>query len=76
MPRPINILLVRHAVSAANLDSKLYTRLPDAMVPLAPEGAARPRAAGDAMAAWIAAQENPCGTRIFCSPISARARPA
>jgi bisphosphoglycerate-dependent phosphoglycerate mutase len=68
MPRPINILLVRHAVSAANLDNTLYTRLPDAKVPLAPEGAAQARAAGDAVAEWIKAQEQPAGTRIYCSP--------
>jgi len=68
MPRPINILLVRHAVSAANLDNTLYTRLPDAKVPLAPEGAAQARAAGNAIAEWIGAQREPCGTRIYCSP--------
>jgi len=68
MPRPINILLVRHAVSAANLDNTLYTRLPDAKVPLAPVGAAQSRAAGDAIAAWIRAQPVADGTRIYCSP--------
>lgn len=68
MPRPINLLLVRHAVSAANLDNTLYTRLPDAKVPLAPEGRAQARAAGDAIAAWIKAQPGSDGTRIYCSP--------
>ncbi len=68
MPRPINIILVRHAVSAANLDNSLDTRLPDAKVPLAPEGKAQARAAGDAVAEWIKAQPGNDGTRIFCSP--------
>lgn len=68
MPRPINLLLVRHAVSAANLDNTLYTRLPDAKVPLAPEGHAQARAAGDAIAAWITAQTDGGGTRVYCSP--------
>lgn len=68
MPRPINILLVRHAVSAANLDATLYTRLPDAKVPLAPEGKAQARASGEAIADWIREQDNDDGTRIYCSP--------
>jgi broad specificity phosphatase PhoE len=68
MPRPINILLVRHAVSAANLDNKVYTRLPDAKVPLAPEGHAHARAAGDAIAAWLETQQDGDRTRIYCSP--------
>ena len=68
MPRPINILLVRHAVSAANLDRNLYTRLPDTKVPLAPKGHEEARAAGDAIAAWLKAQAEPGGTRIYCSP--------
>jgi len=67
MPRPINILLVRHAVSAANLDRSLYQRLPDPKVPLAPQGHDQARAAGEAVATWLKAQE-PGGTRIFCSP--------
>ena len=67
MPRPINILLVRHAVSAANLDRSLYQRLPDPKVPLAPQGHEQARAAGDAVAAWLKTQE-PGGTRILCSP--------
>lgn len=68
MPRPINLLLVRHAVSAANLDNTLYTRLPDAKVPLAPEGHKQARAAGEAVAAWIKAQPGTDSTRIYCSP--------
>ena len=68
MPRPINILLVRHGVSQANLDRSLYTRLPDTKVPLAPVGHEQARAAGDAIAAWIKTLPYPCGTRIYCSP--------
>jgi broad specificity phosphatase PhoE len=68
MPRPINLLLVRHAVSQANLDNTLYTRLPDVRVPLAQEGHAQARATGDAIAAWVQAQRDPGGTRIYCSP--------
>lgn len=68
MPRPINIMLVRHAVSAANLDRSLYTRLPDTKVPLAPQGHEQARAAGDAIAAWIKGRAGPGGTRIYCSP--------
>ena len=68
MPRPINLLLVRHAVSQANLDNTLYTRLPDVKVPLAPAGHAQSRAAGDAIAAWLTEQRDPGGTRIYCSP--------
>ena len=68
MPRPINILLVRHAVSQANLDRSLYTRFPDTHVPLAQEGHVQARAAGDAVATWIKSQQEPAGTRIYCSP--------
>jgi 2,3-bisphosphoglycerate-dependent phosphoglycerate mutase len=68
MPRPINILLVRHGVSAANLDRSLYTRLPDTRVALAPEGHEQARAAGEAIAAWLKTQSDGSGTRIYCSP--------
>ena len=68
MPRPINILLVRHGVSQANLDRSLYTRLPDTRVPLAQEGHVQARAAGEAIAAWLKAHPDPGGTRIYCSP--------
>lgn len=68
MARPINILLVRHGVSAANLDRGLYTRLPDTRVALAPEGHRQARATGEAIAAWLKAQTDGGGTRIYCSP--------
>jgi 2,3-bisphosphoglycerate-dependent phosphoglycerate mutase len=68
MPRPINLLLVRHAVSQANLDRSLYQRLPDPRVPLAPQGHAQAKATGAAIAAWLKAQSDPGGTRIYCSP--------
>jgi broad specificity phosphatase PhoE len=68
MPRPINILLVRHGVSQANLDRSLYVRLPDTKVPLAQQGHGQARAAGDAIGDWLKAQPGNDGTRIFCSP--------
>jgi len=68
MPRPINILLVRHGVSQANLDRSLYMRFPDTKVPLAEEGHEQARAAGEAIAAWLKSRPDPGGTRIYCSP--------
>jgi 2,3-bisphosphoglycerate-dependent phosphoglycerate mutase len=74
MARQINLLLVRHAISEANLDKTVNARLPDSRVPLAPEGHDQAAAAGEAIAKWLTYLRE-CGgnggiggTRILCSP--------
>lgn len=66
--RNLNLLLVRHAVSEANLDKTVNARLPDNRVPLAPEGRDQARAAGEAIADWIDSVQPSGMTRILCSP--------
>jgi 2,3-bisphosphoglycerate-dependent phosphoglycerate mutase len=83
MARRINLILVRHAVSEANLDNSVNARLPDAKIPLAPDGHDQAYAAGKAIAAFLRSEDNmffelkngepqtgrPEGkTRILCSP--------
>lgn len=74
MPRQINLLLVRHALSEANLDKTVNARLPDARVNLAEVGHTQARAAGDAVADWLCNLRSSWGTggiggtRILCSP--------
>lgn len=70
MPRAINIFLVRHAVSEANLDKAVNARLPDNQVPLAEIGHDQAFKAGDALAEWLATSGNNFSgkTRILCSP--------
>ena len=69
MPRRINLLLVRHAVSEANLDKSVNARLPDHRVSLAPEGHEQARRAGEALAEWLSHSTDPQDkTRILCSP--------
>lgn len=68
--RDLNLLMVRHAVSEANLDKTVNARLPDNRVPLAPEGHAQARAAGEAIADWLEehADTGIVETRIVSSP--------
>lgn len=80
MPRNINLLLVRHAISEANLDKTVNARLPDNQVPLATEGHQQARMAGEAIADWLQSPQTTVGgntmdqpwvaerTRILCSP--------
>ena len=74
MARQINLLLVRHAISEANLDNRVNARLPDNQVPLAPQGHDQAREAGDAIAKWLTEYRDTPGnggiggTRILCSP--------
>lgn len=70
MPRKINLLLVRHAVSEANLDKTVNARLPDHAVPLAPVGHEQADTSGLKLANWLWRNANPDAekTRILCSP--------
>jgi 2,3-bisphosphoglycerate-dependent phosphoglycerate mutase len=53
LPHPVNIYLVRHATSAANLDKEVYKSLPDFGVHLAPHGHDQAEAAGDFLASHM-----------------------
>lgn len=80
--RTLNLFLVRHALSAANLDKEVNVTLPDQEVPLAPQGAAQAKAAGHTLAGLlsgrVALTSTPAGglttarlpgrTRVLCSP--------
>lgn len=74
MARRINILLVRHAISEANLDKTVNARLPDSRVPLAPEGHDQAARAGAVIARWLidnqrdGFRDSRGRTRILCSP--------
>lgn len=69
MARFINLFLVRHAVSEANLDKTVNARLPDSKVPLAPHGHEQAYAAGQALAQYMLAEKlERDQTRILCSP--------
>lgn len=71
MARKINLLLVRHAISEANLDKSVNARLPDSRIPLAEEGHMQARAAGEAIADFLIDEPPHSGfgsTRILCSP--------
>ncbi len=63
MARPINLILARHAVSEANLDKAVNARLPDAKVPLAPQGHKQARSAGDAIVKWLHSPANQFRTK-------------
>jgi 2,3-bisphosphoglycerate-dependent phosphoglycerate mutase len=58
MARQINLILVRHAVSEANLDKSVNARLPDAKIPLAHEGHDQAYAAGKAIASFLRSEDN------------------
>jgi len=68
--RPIRILLIRHAVSEANLDKKVNARLPDPQIPLAAIGHDQASRAAAELVRHLqqlpdfAQQRN----RILCSP--------
>ncbi len=80
--RDINIWLVRHAVSAANLDKAVNAALPDAEVPLGPDGPAQAAVAGNLLGHLLGngVPESPTvraltgmrslrgRTRVLCSP--------
>jgi 2,3-bisphosphoglycerate-dependent phosphoglycerate mutase len=69
MARRINLLLVRHALSEANLDKRVNMRLPDQRVPLAQIGHEQARKAGEFLAGFLSQPEQQHGrTRILCSP--------
>lgn len=69
MARPINLFLVRHALSAANLDKSVNMRLPDQRVPLAEIGHNQARKAGKYLAGYLSSPEHlQERTRILCSP--------
>lgn len=63
MPHRVNIYLVRHATSSANLDKEVYLSQPDFNVPLAPHGKDQSIAAGKFL------RDNLVGrTRMLVSP--------
>jgi 2,3-bisphosphoglycerate-dependent phosphoglycerate mutase len=72
----INLLLVRHAISEANLDKAVNARLPDNRVSLAPEGFDQAKAAGMGIVQFLYSEQNQFfkpdygvgNTRILCSP--------
>lgn len=66
MKTALNIYLVRHAISEANLDKRVNARLPDAMVPLAPKGLEQAAAAGKALVELLRGSQG--RTRLLCSP--------
>ena len=69
MARRINLLLVRHALSEANLDKRVNMRLPDQRVPLAEIGHDQAKQAGEFLAGFLSQPEQQYGrTRILCSP--------
>lgn len=69
MARRLNILLVRHALSEANLDKRVNMRLPDQRIPLADVGRKQAEAAGEFLAGFLSQPEQQHGkTRILCSP--------
>lgn len=69
MARRINLLLVRHALSGANLDKSLNHRLPDQRIPLADIGHDQAIEAGKFLAGFLSQPDQTRGkTRILCSP--------
>lgn len=69
MARCLNLLLVRHALSEANLDKSLNQRLPDQRIPLAEIGHDQADGVGEFLAHWLSQSQNKNGrTRILCSP--------
>jgi 2,3-bisphosphoglycerate-dependent phosphoglycerate mutase len=68
LARRINLILVRHAVSEANLDKAVNARLPDNQVPLAAVGHDQAYGAGQAVAAWLKEHSPTARNRIMCSP--------
>src|SRR3546814_581770 len=69
MARRINLLLVRHALSGANLDKSLNYRLPDQRIPLAEVGHDQAAKAGEFLAGFLSETAQSAGrTRILCSP--------
>lgn len=69
MARRINLLLVRHALSGANLDKSLNYRLPDQRIPLADVGHDQSIKAGEFLAGFLSDPAQSAGrTRILCSP--------
>lgn len=69
MPRDVNILLVRHALSEANLDKRVNMRLPDQRVPLSQEGHEQAEKVGQFLSSFLSQSSNSNGrTRILCSP--------
>lgn len=76
MARRINLILVRHALSEANLDKSVNMRLPDQAVPLAAIGHDQALDAGDAIVAALLSDHRfqspvdgaPARTRIVSSP--------
>src|SRR3546814_19005828 len=69
MARRINLLLVLHALSGANLDKSLNYRLPDQRIPLAEVGHDQAAKAGEFLAGFLSETAQSAGrTRILCSP--------
>lgn len=69
MARRINLLLVRHALSGANLDKSLNYRLPDQRIPLANVGHDQASKVGEFLAGFLSnAAQQEGRTRILCSP--------
>src|SRR3546814_3918130 len=67
MARRINLLLVRHALSGANLDKSLNYRLPDQRIPLAEVGHDQAAKAGEFLAGFLSETAQSAGrTRILC----------
>lgn len=69
MARLINILLVRHGLSEANIDKSLNFRLPDQRIPLAEVGHSQAAETGEFIAGYLSGAKQQQGrTRILCSP--------
>ncbi|PYI66750.1 histidine phosphatase family protein [Arthrobacter livingstonensis] len=47
MSAPRQIIMVRHGLSAANLDQTIYNRIPDYRIPLTEQGVAQAKVAGE-----------------------------
>lgn len=67
MAHKLRIFLVRHAVSAANLDREVNKRLPDNQVPLTDIGHEQATASGKALVEYLK-KETGRRRRILCSP--------
>lgn len=61
----MNIYLVRHGESQANVDVTLYQRMPDHAIPLSEKGRAQAEAAGRYLLAMLPRGEH---VRLWCSP--------
>lgn len=62
--KPRRILLLRHAQSEANVDPRVYERVPDHRIGLTPQGRDQARAAGEEIRRLVGAE----GLRIYYSP--------